>query len=88
MGIYEKSTCASTFYQQPTDKRQRRERGRDRDRGRKTETKAEVYKEKKFLSSIHNNIKMYQIPEGKTLIDALFTIPAMTKTVQRRYLKC
>ena len=65
--------------------RQIRDRG---DRDRKTETKTEVYKEKKFLSSIYNNIKMYQIPEGKILIDALFTIPARTKTVQRRDLKC
>lgn len=67
--------------------RQIRDRG-ERDRDRKTETKTEVYKEKKFLGSIHNNIKMYQIPEGKILIDALFTIPARTKTVQRRDLKC
>lgn len=67
--------------------RQIRDRG-ERDRDRKTETKTEVYKEKTFLGSIHNNIKMYQIPEGKILIDALFTIPARTKTVQRRDLKC
>lgn len=67
--------------------RQIRDRG-ERDRDRKTETKTEVYKEKKFLGSIHNNIKMYQIPEGKILINVLFTIPARTKTVQRRDLKC
>lgn len=63
--------------------RQIRDRG-ERGRDRKTETKTE----KKFLSDIHNNIKMYQIPKGKTLINALFTIPATTKTVQRRDLKC